>query len=54
MRRASTAAALCCLRHGSQSSLPHHRDTDDALVGRLSAEERSAGWPDGECPRERA
>jgi len=31
MQRAGTAAALCCMRHGSQSSLPRHAETDEAL-----------------------
>jgi ribokinase len=28
LRRATAAAALCCTRHGSQSSLPHREETD--------------------------
>jgi ribokinase len=28
LRRATAAAALCCTRHGSQSSLPHGDETD--------------------------
>jgi|ERR1700722_5170468 len=28
LRRATAAAALCCTRHGSQSSLPHRDETD--------------------------
>jgi ribokinase len=28
LRRATAAAALCCTRHGSQSSLPHGHETD--------------------------
>jgi ribokinase len=32
MHRAGTAAALCCLRRGSQSSLPRHAETDEALA----------------------
>jgi ribokinase len=33
MQRASTAAALSCLKPGSQGSLPGHLDTDKALAG---------------------
>jgi ribokinase len=36
MSRAGTAAALCCLKRGSQSSLPEARETDAALVERGS------------------
>jgi ribokinase len=32
MRRAGTAAALCCQRRGSQSSLPRRMETDAALI----------------------
>jgi ribokinase len=35
LRRAITAAALCCTRHGSQSSLPDGRETDIFLSGGL-------------------
>lgn len=30
MERASTAAAICCTRRGSQSSLPRHKETREA------------------------
>jgi ribokinase len=32
MQRAGTAAALCCLRRGSQSSVPRYAETDEALA----------------------
>jgi ribokinase len=31
LRRAATAAALACTRHGSQGSLPTAQDTDAAM-----------------------
>ncbi len=34
LRRAATAAALACTRHGSQGSLPLARETDAALAAR--------------------
>jgi ribokinase len=52
MHRAGTAAALCCLRHGSQSSLPHYRDTDEALMRWLPECERASGRPDGTYPQQ--